>query len=663
MRAWWFLTSIYLYSLLLVMAGRWHLPVAADFPIAYVDDFTLALMLGTLILLAYRLCGEHQPTATTPSRGRPFKIILRLSALYILLAAVLFFTVAQWWHYEFYRDYIHYASLSYASSWREILRGLDGFQGRYWGLAYIFGMLGLFAVADLFWKANIPSPKTHWCAIGSSLLVTIILGGAYTYVYYVKNVQDWQTQAPIPLSYKNPLLELVREKVIFRQELNRVTNAHRQAIEKIYGKGPDTAINSRIIQAAASHPNVIFIILESFRAAETGSRQGVSLTPNFDRIATNNFSPQYFYANANQTIKAEIASLCSIHDFVVGSSLSAYGGKVKMRCLPEIFRERGYETMWFHGAYSNFYNRNLFMPKMGFNHLYDRQVIEDELYAEEKRNFIRHWGIEDPYVYEYALKKMEQQKQPFFAEIMSLSSHHPFVKIERNWDIENFPAKIHGDMNNMYRKYQHAIFYTDRALGLFWGAFQHSSLYDNTIVVVVGDHGIWLFPDGMEESKNAGKLFESYVRLPLMIYRPGKYYKKQIQTPLSQVDIAPLIMAAVFGDTEKYFQSKLNADSSLKLLDPEGVYEDPENPVFASIGDGFFFRQNEKRCFPPLPDRSGCKDYLFRCVDKYNVLETNKECFQWSGDILNQASPNIIKSDPGDDAPDLVVDYYRKSIF
>lgn len=661
MRIFIFSFSIFCYSVLLMATYRLGLP-RSEFFAGYLDDLSFVLVLTTIIHAAFLF----------PEKKRIFLIYSSV----ILVQLVM---IAEWWHYEFYRDYIHYASLGYAGNWREILKGITGFQGRYYALLAFITLLGvLYLVNTLFNKYNIhgKSLKYYGAIFGCS---AIILSTVITKVYADVTIESWQTKGYLPLEAKNPILEILREKFVGKNKIAHVSTGHLTALGEIYGDRVQNPVDAKVPfyiknntgkTGNTKNLNVIFVVLESIRNYEVGERNGFSLTPNFDRISKGNFTPKYFYTNSNQTIKAEVALLCGQHDFLVGTSISAYDMNFETRCLPGIFQENGYDSLWFHGGYASFYGRETFFPKLGFNKLHDRAAIENALYAAGQKYFIRHWGVEDPYVFSYALEQLEQQKRPFFAEIMSLSSHHPFYDIQNRWDLTGYPEQIRGDMENVYRKYQYATYYTDKALGQFWDTFTRSQLYNNTIVVIVGDHGIWSFPDGMEEHASEAQLYEAYTRLPLTIYFPGKHFAKQTEEPLSQVDVPALIMTYMGMENDTAFQSGLTRAKVRALLDEQDVAEkQPDatedmnaNPVFATIGDGYFFRQKDLRCFPSIASKGECKDYLFRCVKAHNVMQKNQECFSWQGDLLHEDRP-LTQVTSSQDAANEVVDYFRNALF
>ena len=497
----------------------------------------------------------------------------------------------------------------------------------------------------------------------------------YTKYYTDSQIENWQTSVAIPLNYKNPVLQLLREKFIDKAQVASVSTRHMDAVNQLYGNNKSkypffkesfkNDIKDELNQNTSAKKNIIFIILESVRKYETIPRNGVDLTPNLNRISKTNFTPNYYYANSNQTIKAEIALLCGTHDFLIGSSISAANNQqLKTNCLPTILKQQGYKSFWFHGAESSFFNRDRFLPKMGFDELHDQQTIEKKYIKEGEKYALRHWGVEDPYTFDYALDYLEKNSEPFLAEILTVSNHHPFIDLDKGFKEEDLHPDLPRNFDDIYNRYQHLIYYTDKALGRFWRKFEKSKLYKNTVVIISGDHGIWVFPD--EQTKDADDKatfqYEAYLRLPLTIYFPDKEYSGQVNATLSQTDVPELIMRYLGLDTARAFQSRLDTQLVEELLSENKPGKTIDNPVFSSIGDNFYYRNGPIICYPPLLTREDCDDYLYRCVDDYNQLKTDKHCVSIDGDILtNQSTTKPV--DHKMTLANTVVDYFRKAIY
>ena len=637
--------SIMMFAVLHTLFMRAKLPAYGPSIGTYLDDLSYASLVALLLYLILNL----------PSWPR--KLALGLFVLGIQLVVF-----GEWWNYEFYRDYIHFASLGHVADWREIANGLEGFQGRHlalWGsLVFLAGAWLLEGYARLVREA----PLARWAVLALMALMAAIPTTMFTLHYQRTQIDHWRRSAAIPLNYKNPVMQILRERFLEKVEIPSIEPFHLEAINRLYGFGASE--QPFLTAGGGGNPvkrmNVLYITLESVRKYETLPRDGIELTPSLNRIADGNFVPTLYYANSNQTIKAEIALFCGAHDFQVGTSIAAPKNRLmELRCLTSILKDHGYRGYWFHGAGKEFFNRDEFLPRIGFDELHDRFTIEEKLKEAGKPYSIRHWGIEDPYVFDYALETLERVEQPFFAEILTLSNHHPFVDLENSFREQDFHPGLERRLDDTYNRYQHVIHYTDRALGRFWRAFKRSRLYGNTVVVISGDHGIWLFPEKMTPGRvdEATYLYEVYLRLPLVIHFPDRRFAQPVDMVMSQVDVPEIIAGYLGLPDARTFQSGLGGS----FLEGK-VKEGRRNPVFASIGDNFYYRNQNVICYPPIELQEECDDYLRRCVEKREVLRKDKECVAVSGDedlLTGRAETRRVDYDTG--TMNAVVDFFRKA--
>ena len=100
-----------------------------------------------------------------------------------------------------------------------------------------------------------------------------------------------------------------------------------------------------------------------------------------------------------------------------GSVIPTYSG------LPTILKEQGYRTMFFMTHESQYDNMNAFFRTNGFD-----EIFSQENYPSEK--VVNGFGVQDDFLYDYALnhlKKQSAQTSPFFAVLLSISNHPPYV--------------------------------------------------------------------------------------------------------------------------------------------------------------------------------------------------------------------------------------------
>ena len=88
--------------------------------------------------------------------------------------------------------------------------------------------------------------------------------------------------------------------------------------------------------------------------------------------------------------------------------------------------------------------------------------------------------------------------------------------------------------------YDEFIPYADREFGRFFDNLEKSGLLENTWVVLTSDHGE-MFERGIPKHSTP-VLYEPVIRIPLMIFEPGRKSRTDIYSNTSAVDILPTLL-------------------------------------------------------------------------------------------------------------------------
>jgi choline-sulfatase len=88
--------------------------------------------------------------------------------------------------------------------------------------------------------------------------------------------------------------------------------------------------------------------------------------------------------------------------------------------------------------------------------------------------------------------------------------------------------------------YDEFILYADREFGRFFDNLEKSGLLENTWVVLTSDHGE-MFERGIPKHSTP-VLYEPVIRIPLMIFEPGRKSRTDIYSNTSAVDILPTLL-------------------------------------------------------------------------------------------------------------------------
>ncbi|MGD8403652.1 MAG: sulfatase-like hydrolase/transferase [Anaerolineales bacterium] len=89
-------------------------------------------------------------------------------------------------------------------------------------------------------------------------------------------------------------------------------------------------------------------------------------------------------------------------------------------------------------------------------------------------------------------------------------------------------------------EYDEFILYLDQEFGNFYDHLAAEGLVDNTWIILTSDHGE-LFERGVI-GHSTPLLYEPVIRIPLMIFEPGRNTRLDIHTPTSAIDILPTLL-------------------------------------------------------------------------------------------------------------------------
>lgn len=421
---------------------------------------------------------------------------------------------------------------------------------------------------------------------------------------FVKFDHEWvanqKRQAIVSKLLNNPTASLPDEysRASIYPLLGRKVDQHSDHKPSRYPLHNSFAPNAnKIIQ---NKPNVLILVLESVRASEMGIYGAESsATPFLDTLAAENVFVPNFYATSNFTVKSEHAIHCSSYDFMIGAPLASRNIPVRSQCLPDTLRNHGYQTVWFHGNDKKFYDRDHYLPKLGFNQLFSSEELNSG-----KQLPTMGWGITDHALFDSALEKLELINGPFYSEILSVSNHLPF---DYSWGIE-FPEHL-SKKSTMFERYRRGIYYTDQAVKSFYKKFKKSSISEDTILIITGDHGIWTFSDNNKTNLQKN---EEYFRIPLILELPG-YKKAKIEGIHSHLDIAPTLLELLkLEPNSTYIGHSIFSDSD----------EKSDRVLYMTTEQALSYRYKNKACMP----NTQCQNSI-DCYKQGEAKPTQTQCF------------------------------------
>lgn len=288
--------------------------------------------------------------------------------------------------------------------------------------------------------------------------------------------------------------------------------------------------------------NVFLIQVEAYQALAFGATiNGQEITPHINAMAANS----WVCANAHSQTGAGNTSDA---EFIANSSLIPMPGKAatisysdyEIPALPRLLSKQGYRTFTMHANTAEFWNRINLYPALGFDAYYDQTQFgdEDKMYR----------GSSDEAFFQKAERFIAEEKsygRPIYAQLVTLSSHAPFKYVPPS----RMPVQLpEGWRDTAAGRWIGSISYTDKAVGDFLAWLRETGLYDDSIVVVYGDHKALetLELEGADLAIVEELLGREYSvvdrqRVPLIIHLPGQKNGAVIESTVGQIDIAPTI--------------------------------------------------------------------------------------------------------------------------
>jgi phosphoglycerol transferase MdoB-like AlkP superfamily enzyme len=265
--------------------------------------------------------------------------------------------------------------------------------------------------------------------------------------------------------------------------------------------------------------NVVVLACESFGAdfsALWGA--GRDWTPELDRLAREGLRFTNMYASGTRTVRGLEAIAASLPPIPTVSILHRPGSE-KVADWGEVMRRHGYRTSFLYGGYGDFDDMNRFFSGNGFEVL-DRTDIEGPT------RFENIWGVSDEDLYDLALTHLDgiaRQGEPFFAIVMNTSNHKPYTFRE---GVPGVRASGGGR--------ESGVRYEDYAIGYFIREAARHPWFDDTLFVIVADHGARVY--GREE------IPVTNYRIPMVFYSPKHVAPGVVDGLTTQVDIAPTVL-------------------------------------------------------------------------------------------------------------------------
>jgi arylsulfatase A-like enzyme len=134
------------------------------------------------------------------------------------------------------------------------------------------------------------------------------------------------------------------------------------------------------------------------------------------------------------------------------------------------------------------------------------------------------------------IEALRRRPQPFFLTTLTLSTHHPFVVPRSHPDVDALAREID--------RYPATLRYFDLELERFMTGLGRDGLLDDTVVVLLGDHGRHEVIGKTDEERWLGHhLTPLYVWLPPALRATTGFRPRHVDVVASQIDLTPTLLS------------------------------------------------------------------------------------------------------------------------
>lgn len=277
--------------------------------------------------------------------------------------------------------------------------------------------------------------------------------------------------------------------------------------------------------------NVVVIFLESMSQNYLDEAYK-DLTPYLHELISKSYSFENYYSagiHTNIGVGATLYGFPALFNRpIMGVPSMHYTG------LPYSLHKEGYQNLFFVTSNPNYDHMNSFLSDNHFDRIYS-------LYDYPKEKVVNNFGVQDDFLFEYALEtlnKAVQDDKPFLACLLTVTNHPPFIIPEQ--------FKNKGDTDT-----KRALAFMDHSLKIFMENAAKQDWYKNTIFVIQGDHG-----STVGQSKYDMPL--SLNHIPLILHSPlFEDSPKRFSQFCGQIDVFPTILGLL---NIPYFNNSLGQD-------------------------------------------------------------------------------------------------------
>lgn len=383
-------------------------------------------------------------------------------------------------------------------------------------------------------------------------------------------------------------------------------------------------------EGVAKGKNIFVIHLESLQQFMIDYKQdGQEVMPNLNKLYHANdtlaFDNFFHQVGQGKTADAEMMLENSLYGLPEGSAMVTDGTTNTFQSAPALLHQKlVYTTASFHGDVPSFWNRDNAYKSFGYQYFFSKE------YYPKTKDYDAGYGMKDKIFMKESAHYIEQLPQPFYAKLITVTNHYPYILDKQNKDIQPWNT---GD--DTVDPYVQTARYLDESLGEFLDYLDKSGLRQNSVLILYGDHyGISnnhqpAIAQILHKKKVTNYDLAMFQKVPFMINMPG--LKGGIDhTYGGEIDVLPTIEDLLGISSKNYIQFGQD------LLSPERNQIVPfrngdwVTPKYTKYNGDYYYTKNGKQ----ITKATAKQKKEFSKIQKYVTTDLGLSDRVVNGDLL-----------------------------
>jgi arylsulfatase A-like enzyme len=428
-------------------------------------------------------------------------------------------------------------------------------------VAYILsaGLLAAYGIAFLLRSFN-KKPERIFLPIASILLLLLATG-------FVQKRQHKFNESKVvnPVSFfLSSVIQASKTPPLFSVKVSRPVEDNIIRMHEAYAGGQ--------LQPADAITNVVVFVMESTPTSVVQMYDSTyRVTPNLDkwkssaRIFTNMYAHQSNTANTMFSLLSGVYPPLGYVDTLVESP------KLSAASLPGTLKQYGWNSSLFFSSDLTYYNLGRYAARQQVGTLEDSKNMDCNISRFQSEGYFQLEGLDDHCIVNRYLRQLDETKnEKRFSILWTNQTHYPYFVSK--------PSKAKLSDNADLNSYLNALAEVDERFGKLMAGLQERKVLDQTLVVVVGDHGEAFGTHS--QTGHATYIYEENIHIPCMLINPRLFKGKRDDRMGGVIDIAPTIAHILGIERGKTWQGQSLMGSTPR--DHSFVFAPLSDPLFGS---------------------------------------------------------------------------------